>query len=111
MLSKTTLLSSISFSSNLSHINDIPLISSAYVCKQADDSGRALRHEPSSPAQTQGSWVRIRLEAWMSVCIYSVFVLSNVQVVALRRADPRPRNPTDCVYIKILKKLRRPQGL
>jgi hypothetical protein len=40
----------------------------------ADRSGRprCLRHELSSPAQTLGSWVRIPLEASMSVCIYSV---------------------------------------
>jgi hypothetical protein len=49
---------------------------------------RCLRHELSSPARTLGSWVRIPLEAWMSVCVYSVFVLSFVQVAALRRADP-----------------------
>jgi hypothetical protein len=63
---------------------------------------RGLRHELSPPAQTLGSWVRIPLEAWMSVCIYSVFVLSYAQVAALRWADPplkesyrlckRPRN-------------------
>jgi hypothetical protein len=34
-----------------------------------------LRHELSSLAQTLGSCVRIPLEAWMSVCVYSVFVL------------------------------------
>jgi hypothetical protein len=33
----------------------------------------------------------------MPVCVYPVFVLSCVQIVALRRADPRPRGPTDCV--------------
>jgi hypothetical protein len=33
----------------------------------------------------------------MSLNVYSVFVLSCVQVAALRRADPRPRSPTDCV--------------
>jgi hypothetical protein len=49
---------------------------------------RGLRHELSSPAQTLGSWVRIPLKAWMSVCLYSVFVLSCVQVAALRLADP-----------------------
>jgi hypothetical protein len=27
---------------------------------------RGLRHEPSSPARTLGSWVGIPLEAWMS---------------------------------------------
>jgi hypothetical protein len=42
-------------------------------------------------------WVLIPLEAWMSVCIYSVFVLFCVKVAALRRADPPPRSPTDCV--------------
>jgi hypothetical protein len=40
---------------------------------------RGLRHEPFSPARTLGSWVRIPLEAWMSVCVYSVFVLFCVQ--------------------------------
>jgi hypothetical protein len=39
---------------------------------------RGLRHEMSSPAWTLGSWVRIPLEAWMFVCVYSVFVLSCV---------------------------------
>jgi hypothetical protein len=44
----------------------------------ADQSGRprGLRHEPCSPAQTLRLWVRIPLETWMSVCVYSVFVLS-----------------------------------
>jgi hypothetical protein len=31
----------------------------------------------SSPAGTLGSWVRIPLKAWMSVCVYSVFVLGS----------------------------------
>jgi hypothetical protein len=39
---------------------------------------RGLRHEPSSPARTRRSWVRIPLEAWMSVCVYSVSVLPCV---------------------------------
>jgi hypothetical protein len=30
----------------------------------------------------------IPLEAWISVCVFSVFVLSYVQVASLRRADP-----------------------
>jgi hypothetical protein len=50
-------------------------------------SSRGLRHELSSLARTLGSWVRIPLKAWMSVCVYSVFVLSFVQVVAFRRAN------------------------
>jgi hypothetical protein len=39
---------------------------------------RGLRHELSSLARMLGSWVRIPLKAWMSVCVYSVFVLSCV---------------------------------
>jgi hypothetical protein len=35
-----------------------------------------------------GSWVRIQLETWMSVCFYSVFVLFCVEEAALRWADP-----------------------
>jgi hypothetical protein len=54
---------------------------------------RGLRHELSSPAQTLGSWVWILLEAWMSVCVYSVFVLSCVQTAALRRAHPPSKEP------------------
>jgi hypothetical protein len=49
---------------------------------------RGLKHERSSPTRTLGSWVRIPLEAWMSVCVYSLFVLFCVQVAVLRRADP-----------------------
>jgi hypothetical protein len=44
---------------------------------------RGLRHELSLPIRKLGSWVRIALEAWMSVC-----VLPCVYVAALRRADP-----------------------
>jgi hypothetical protein len=53
--------------------------------------GHGVRHEPSSPARTLGSWIRISLEAWMSVCVYSVFVLFCVQVATLRRVDPPSR--------------------
>jgi hypothetical protein len=35
-----------------------------------------LRHELFSPAETLGSCFRIPLEAFMSVCVYSVFMLS-----------------------------------
>jgi hypothetical protein len=34
-----------------------------------------LRHELSLPAQNVGSWVRIPLKAWMSVCVHHVFVM------------------------------------
>jgi hypothetical protein len=36
---------------------------------------RGLRHELSSPAGTLWSWVRIPLEIWMSVGVYSLFML------------------------------------
>jgi hypothetical protein len=36
---------------------------------------RGLRHELSSLAPMLRSWTRIPLKAWMSVCVYSVFVL------------------------------------
>jgi hypothetical protein len=39
---------------------------------------RRLRHELSSLARTLGSWVQIPLEAWVSVCVYSLFVLSCI---------------------------------
>jgi hypothetical protein len=58
------------------------------ICSRADQWLRSLRHKLSSSAETLGSWVRIPLEAWMSVYVYSVFVLSCVQVAALQRADP-----------------------
>jgi hypothetical protein len=33
----------------------------------------------------------------MSVCIYSVFVLSCVQIAALQLGDPCPRSSTGCI--------------
>jgi hypothetical protein len=46
-----------------------------YIGNIPEDVGRSqwpsdLRHELSSPAQTQGSWVRIPLNARMSVCAF-----------------------------------------
>jgi hypothetical protein len=43
----------------------------------SSDSGRGVWHELSSLARTLGLWVRIPLEVWMSVCVYSVFMLSS----------------------------------
>jgi hypothetical protein len=64
----------------------------------ADHSGHAvLRHEPSSPAQTLVSWVRIPLKAWMSICVYFV----SVSVAALLRADPPSK-----VFYRLCKKTR-----
>jgi hypothetical protein len=50
-----------------------------YICA-ADHSCHAVRK--------LGSWVRIPLEVWMSVYVYSVFVLPCVQVAVLRRVNP-----------------------
>jgi hypothetical protein len=51
--------------------------------------------------------INLPLKAWMSVCVYSVFVLYCV--CRLRPCDglsTRPRSPTDCV--KKITKLKRP---
>jgi hypothetical protein len=39
---------------------------------------RFLRHELPSPAQTLRSWVAIRLETWISMCVYSVLAVLSV---------------------------------
>jgi hypothetical protein len=44
-----------------------------YLCRS--QWPRSLRHELSSLTRTLGSWVRMPLKEWMSVCGYSVFVL------------------------------------
>jgi hypothetical protein len=53
---------------------------------------RGLRHELSSLPRTLGSWVRIPLKAWMSVCVYSVCRYRPYDGLM-----PRSRSPTDCV--------------
>jgi hypothetical protein len=58
---------------------------------------RDLRHELTSLARTLRSRARIPLKAWMSVCVYSVSVLSYVQVGPCDRLIPRPKSHTDCV--------------
>jgi hypothetical protein len=39
---------------------------------------RGVTHELCSSARTLGTWIQIPLNARMSVCVYSVFVLSRV---------------------------------
>jgi hypothetical protein len=52
------------------------LITQGQLCRSQRSLG--LRHEPSSPARKLESWVPIPLEAWLSVCVYSMFVLFYV---------------------------------
>jgi hypothetical protein len=49
---------------------------------------RGLRHELPSLARTLGSWVQIPLKAWLSVCVYPVFVFLCVSGGFLWLADP-----------------------
>jgi hypothetical protein len=42
----------------------------------------------SSLVRTLGSWVRIQLKAWMSVCAFILCSCCPVYVAVLRRADP-----------------------
>jgi hypothetical protein len=51
----------------------------------------SLRHELSSPAQTLEPWIRIPLEAWMSVlCVFILCVPCDGLITC-------PRSRTDCV--------------
>jgi hypothetical protein len=58
---------------------------------------RGLRHEMSSPAQTFRSWVRISVEAWVSVRVSSLFVLSCVGSGRATGLITRPKSPTNCL--------------
>jgi hypothetical protein len=79
---------------------DLPCVEN--LCRSQWPCG--LSHELSSLVRTLGSWVGIPLKAGMFVCVYSVFLLSCVQVVAFRLADPPSKSPIDCVRINKLKK-------
>jgi hypothetical protein len=57
----------------------------------------SLRHETSSSPQKLGSRVRIPFEAWMSVRVYSVSVLSCLGSGLATGLFPRPRSPTNCL--------------
>jgi hypothetical protein len=66
-----------------SDITKLAIFSTVMVPRCRSQWPHGLRHELSWLAGTLGSWVRIPLKAWMSVCVYSVFVLFCVQVEAL----------------------------
>jgi hypothetical protein len=85
------------------HKTDIFQITYDYV-GQIKKESRGLRHELSSPTQILGSWVRIPLNIWMSVCVYSVFVLFCVWVAALQWADsPTKESYRLCIDLRKLK--------
>jgi hypothetical protein len=82
-----------------------------YIFQRRSQWPRGLRHEPSTPARTLGSWVRIPLKAWMSVCFYSVFMLFCVQVAALRRAYPPSKESYRlCIGLRNWKSGQGPKG-
>jgi hypothetical protein len=61
--------------SSLQNLLLFSIISSHLCLNMPTTWPRGLRHELSSIARTLGSWDRIPLKAWMTVCVYSVFVL------------------------------------
>jgi hypothetical protein len=70
-----------------------------------------LRHEPSSPARTLGSWVRIPLEAWMSVCVYSVCALLCVgSGLATSWSPPSKESYRPCIGLRNCKSCQDPKG-
>jgi hypothetical protein len=52
----------------------------------------------SSPAQTLEMWVRLPLEVWISVCLFSVCAALCVDSGLATGLIPRHRIPTDCFY-------------
>jgi hypothetical protein len=74
---RTLVVQRLAYSCVLKHVHYFQ--TNAYRNEGCDQSvrPRGLRHELSSLARSLGSWVRIPLEAGMSVCIYSVFVLGS----------------------------------
>jgi hypothetical protein len=56
-----------------------------------------------------GSWIRIPLKAWMSVCVYFVFMLFCVYVAALRRPDsPSKKSYRLCIGLRHRKRSQGP---
>jgi hypothetical protein len=54
-----------------------PILIRPGMCRHVAFQQISTWHKISSLAQTLGSWVRIPLEVWMSVRVYSAFVLSS----------------------------------
>jgi hypothetical protein len=115
---KTTLFSQYCFGITATDSTELPITvaarSKAWTIFARSDPSRSqwprrLRHELPSPSRMLGSWGRIPLEEWMSVCVYSVVVLSRMQVAALRRADHSCKESYR-LYKQRLRNWRRVQG-
>jgi hypothetical protein len=76
---------------------NIVIFNSLMVLLRRSQWPRGLRHGPSSPARTLGSWVLIPLKAWISVCVHSVFVLGSG---LCDRLMPCPSSPTDSLRLR-----------
>jgi hypothetical protein len=62
---------------------------------------RRLKHEPSSPSRKLGSWVRIPLEAWMSVCdLFCVCVVLPVGIGLATDWSPSKESYRLCVRLR-----------
>jgi hypothetical protein len=59
---------------------------------------RSLKQALLSPARMLVSCAQVPLEAWMSVCVYSVCVVLCVGMgFVCIELIPRPRGPSDCI--------------
>jgi hypothetical protein len=83
---------------------DAPQLWGVYSVEGRSQCPRGLRHEMSSPAWKLASWVRIPLNTWMSVCVYSVFVSRQRPC---DRLIPRPKSPTECLKLRNLSETKR----
>jgi hypothetical protein len=59
-------------------INEILIRKKEHVCRS--QLPRCIRHEMSLPVRTMGSWVRIPLKAWLSLCLSFVSVLPCIGI-------------------------------
>jgi hypothetical protein len=75
------------WSSSLCNFLQPPIISLFWDPNDQSQWPRVLRHELSSLARTLGSWVRIRMRAWVSMYAFIVCVVLCVGSMALWQAD------------------------
>jgi hypothetical protein len=79
------------------NVNSARFPSLAVTCgRRRSQWPRDRRHEMSSPVETLGLWARIPLEAWKSVRVYSVIVVSYLASGLTTGLIARRMDPTDC---------------